>query len=102
MVFCIEWDLWFFLDGGEIFVIINDFQFTSNTSNFIGFELNLNLVEFLKVIQHPDFHWIWIETHDTLGNVSKRKNNTHMYLESYKNLQGFSLCYISNIYFWDW
>ena len=40
--------------------------------DFIGFGLNLSLVEYFKVIQRPKIHWIWIEPHDTLGNVSNR------------------------------
>ena len=61
-----------FVDGGEISVQIYGFHFASIVSNFIGFGLNLGLVEFFKVIQCPDFRWIWTKPHDTLGNVSYR------------------------------
>ena len=39
-----------FLGGGKIFVRINEFHFASNAMNFIGFGLNVSLVEILKVI----------------------------------------------------
>lgn len=54
-----EWELWSFLDGGKIYAIINEFDFSSNTPNPTGFEVKLNLVDFFKVIQCPKFHWIW-------------------------------------------
>ena len=91
-----------FLDEGGNFARINEFHFPSNIPNFIGFGLNLNLVKFSKVIQCPKIHWIWTKPDDTLENVSYRKTNTHMYLESFENLQGFSLFYVSNIYRHDW
>ena len=60
------------LDGGNI-VKSSEFQFASNTQNFIGFGSNLSLLECFKIIQCPKFHWIWIKPHGTLGNVSDRK-----------------------------
>ena len=56
-----------------IFVRINEFQFASNAPNFIGFGLNLDVMEFFKVIQHPKFHWVWTKPHDTLGDMSNKK-----------------------------
>lgn len=72
-VFCFEWDLWIFLDGGEISIKINEFHFAYDAPNFSRFGLNLSLVKFLKVTQRPNFHWNWTEPHDTLGNMSEWK-----------------------------
>ena len=60
-------------------MIIINFHFAPNTPNFIGFGLNLSLLEIFKVIKHPKFNWIWTKPHDTLGNVSDKKT-TLMYL----------------------
>ena len=63
-----------FLEGGDIICDIrNDFQFSSNAPNFIGFRQNLGLVEIFKVIQRPDFHPTWTKPCDKLGNVSDKK-----------------------------
>ena len=70
-----------FLDRGEISVRINESHFASHIPDFIGFGLNLNLVEFFKVIQCPKFHWIWIKSHETLKFLdSSYKGRYHIYM----------------------
>ena len=38
--FYFEWELWLFLDGGEMSIRIDEFHFASNALNLIGFGLN--------------------------------------------------------------
>ena len=90
----------FFLDGNDNNVSINEFHFASTAPNFIGFGLNLSLVDFFKVIQHPKFHWIWTKPRDALGNVSDRK--TTLLFTSKAMKFAVSSFYVSDFYSWDW
>lgn len=57
---------------------INGFRFASNAPNFIGFGVNLGLVDFFKVIQCPRFCWVGTKSHDTLGDMTERKTTLVM------------------------
>ena len=79
----------------------DEVYFASTAPNIIIFGLILNLVEFFKFIQHPEFSWIWTPPQDTLRNMSDRKQFSYVLGKALKIFKVFKLFYALHIYCWD-
>ena len=101
-LFCLEWNFWLFEMVIKFMLEVKSFIFPSNALGFVGFGLNLGLVEIFKVTQRCKFQWIWTQPRETLGNVSSRKmtrTRTWKAMKLCKDLVNF---FVYDVYRWDW